>query len=1351
MRPILQKILVQFFVLLAIVCHGQHSQIRFEHLDSKDGLSHNRINSIYQDQLGFIWFGTPSGLNRYDGSMIKVFEPDEDNQFALSNPNIFWMKEGPEGHMWIKPNYGVFAYDVFQERFINIQDLIIQLRIDDYNLTDLIKDEHGNYWFIIENLGVKTYLSDQDTIYHYGGAYRDVVSAALDGKGNIALTHMNGSIELIDTGDPQKTTFIKYPEHLQGKSELKTFIDNAGDFWFYSEAYPFGACRFSPETSSCKHYDADVLGSTLVSGIIQDQAGRVIIGVDHGGLTIIDDQQQTIQSIRNNTSDPNSLSINSVISIYKDKSELVWIGTNKGGVNYFSPKSVNFNFYKNVDARSPKANDLLAIMQADEHTLWLGSDGAGLHRFDRRSGSFTTYRHDPQDPHSLSSDIVVSLSPAADGGIWMGTYMGGLNYFDGQKFTTYRHQKDDPNSPSGDSVWKLYLDSKNRLWLGTLKGGVNVYDSAFQKIYEFNRENGTIKSNYATSFSEDRSGRMWVGTGYGIEIFHPETQTFSHILQDESKEGSLSNNSVLDIYCASDGTMWVGTMYGLNRFDKDKQQFETFTKEDGLPDNIISSILEDDSGDMWFGTFKGLSKLTITDDSLRIFENFDLSDGLQGEMFNERSALKLQSGHLAFGGSNGLNIFDPEQVQFTNEENKLVFLDFYISNHRIRSGEWYNGREWFADGLNQTSAITLKHFENSFTIEFTALNYYQNENTVYKYRLKGFDDQWVTDPNIHRVNYTNLDPGRYTFEVMATDQSHMWSGETKTLNITVLAPFWETPLAYVIYMFVFALALIFTRRVIINKERFRAKVAQEQLEAKRLHELDLMKIKFFTNISHEFRTPLTLILTPIERLMKSTEDEAKKVHYELIHRNARRLLNLVNQLLDFRKMEANQHRLSLASGDIIAFMKSIVDSFTDLSSERHIHLSFESSVPQFFTRFDRDKLEKVMFNLLSNAFKFTHPQGKVAVEIDEVAQKEGVHTIRFAVRDTGIGIPQERKAQVFNRFFQVDNASFNLNHGSGIGLSISKEFVEMHHGEIWVESEVEKGSKFIFELPLKRLLEHREEIETTQIVNSQESVIEPEVHQENCPTILLADDNEDFRFYLRDNLKALYNIYEAPNGKEAWKLAMDKQPDLVVTDIMMPVMTGIELCQKIKRDPRTGHIPVILLTAHYSDDQKLEGFEAGATEYITKPFNFEILIQGIKSAIQLQKQIHASEHRIVAKPSEIAIKSLDEKFIEKAIAIVEENISNANFSVQELSRELAVSRGQLYKKTLEITGKSPIEFIRLIRLKRAAALLEKSQLSVAEVAYKVGFNNPKYFTKYFKQEYKVLPSKYAQSLDRQDT
>lgn len=1334
------KLQLLFFCIILLIWspgEAKFSHIRFEKLDIRDGLSHNRVNSIYQDQLGFMWFATRLGLNRYDGRKIKVIDIDLNDPFAPKTPDIIWMAEGPNGNLWMKTHYGVFAFNVFHERFVDISILLEELQISN-NLSDIVKDEVGNYWFVVAEVGIKKYISSTRQVHHYGGAYRGITSIHPDGHGNMALVHLDGEIELVNTRDPRKNKFIRYPDDIKKTPGLSTYIDADGHYWFYSLTSPYGMTFFDPVSKNVRNFDKKALGSNLVTGILQDQSGRIIVGVDHGGLSIIDKENWQIQNYKNNPSDPNSLSHNSIISLYKDQSGWVWVGSHKGGVNYFSQKSLLFNFYRLTENTVANVNDIWPLIEGSNGTIWMGTDGGGLVHFEPKSGEYTNYVNDLNDVNSLSSNIVVSLARAVDGGLWIGTYFGGLNYFDGKNFTRFSYAPNNPNSICDQSVWVLFIDSHQQLWVGTLKGGIDVYDADFNKLNHFDVDNGTINSNYITSICEDKNGLIWIGTGYGLEIYDPETNRFKHIIKEADNPNSINSNSIMAVYCDRQNNMWIGSMHGLNKFDRRTNKFVSFTREDGLPENLIGSIIEDDLGNIWLSGYKGLSKFSFENGEPH-FENFDISNGLQGDMFNERSSMRLSNGDLVFGGKNGLNIFNPEKIRMIDELKRLVFTDFFVSNHRVSPGELFNGKQWFIDGFNTSEKIILKSDENSFSIEFTALSFYRQEN-MYKYRLVGFDDNW-TIRSYNQASFTNLDPGEYRFEVMGTDHNQRWSNQPISMEILIMAPLWKTPLAYGLYVFIIIGILLASRRAIIQKGKFRARLEQDRLEARRLHEFDLMKIKFITNISHEFRTPLSLILSPVERLLKTVEDPQLKKYYEVIFRNAKRLLTHVNQLLDFRKMEANQHRLSISVGDIVAFVGETTESFTDLARDRKILLNFNSEIPSFLTYFDHDKIEKILFNLLSNAFKFTHSGGKVEVSIKEASHVGDVHNIQICVKDTGIGIgiPKYRHQDVFRRFFQVDqNNNSNINYGSGIGLSISREFVEMHNGQIRVESEIEKGSSFLVELPLSNLTVQREMAD-----EGQNESFPPMEHLESKPTIVLADDNSDFRFYLKDNLKETYNVYEVPNGRIAWREIVSKLPDVVVTDIMMPELNGVDLCKKIKNDPRTAHIPVVLLSAYHSDDQKLAGYEAGAIEYITKPFNFEILTHSIRSAIRLQKDIYASEKLIKVNASEIQITSMDEQFVQKAIEITEQNISNAEYSVLQLSKDLAVSRGQLYKKIMELTGMSPIEFIRSIRLKRAEAFLEKSQLTVSEIAYKVGFNNPKYFSKYFKKQYGMLPSKFA--------
>jgi signal transduction histidine kinase/DNA-binding response OmpR family regulator len=572
----------------------------------------------------------------------------------------------------------------------------------------------------------------------------------------------------------------------------------------------------------------------------------------------------------------------------------------------------------------------------------------------------------------------------------------------------------------------------------------------------------------------------------------------------------------------------------------------------------------------------------------------------------------------------------------------------------------------------------------------------------------------------------------------------VWNDTPTQLVITVLPPFWKTKIAFVMYVVVVLLALLFSRRLILERERMKYRIRQERQEAQQLHELDMMKLKFFTNVSHEFRTPLTLILTPLEKMLRTTGEGEQKKQFLLIQRNARRLLNLVNQLLDFRRMEVQEVKLNASEGDIIGFIHEAANSFNDLSEKKNIRFSFSSSVESLESVFDKDKLEKILFNLLSNAFKFTPDSGSVMVNTD-VIDVGGIRNLRIKVADTGIGIPIDKQEKIFERFFQSDLPKSMVNQGSGIGLSITKEFVKAHGGTIDVESTPDKGSTFTVLLPVPEInAEHKGVEEIEELLPETEEISTETNGLHHKPVLLLVEDNEDFRFYLKDNLKFQYKIIEASNGKSGLKQALENIPDLIVSDVMMPEMNGIELCKKIKNEKSTSHIPVILLTARTAEEQKVEGFDSGADDYVTKPFNFEILQSRIKNLIH-QRELFQKDFRkqIEVRASNVNITSLDEKLIQNAIKFVEQNISNPDFSVEDLSRELAMSRVHLYKKLQALTGKAPLEFIRSIRLQHAAQLLEKSQLTVSEVAYKVGFNNPKYFARYFKEEYNVLPSAYA--------
>lgn len=1342
---------------------AQTSQHRFTRINVDHGLSHNQIKTIFKDRQGFVWIGTIAGLNRYDGYSIRVFRNNPKDSLSLISSDINKVFEGPDDKMWIHTWSGMCIYDPTTERFNrNTNGILQSLSIPGGMIRDIKRDQSGNYWFIHDNQGVFRYSAGSGKTVAFQASEGDsnsistnqVAAWSGDDDGITWFLHSNGILEKVDS----RSGAVLYRDRTLEKRfrgeilEYNMVADRDGDLWCFVSNNNSGVFHFDTSEKRWDHFSVSskpALNANIVRSVVQDDDGLMWIATDHGGINLINKEDRAIRYILHNPEDEKSVCQNSVNVLYKDVDGIIWAGTFKNGVSYHHKNINRFqSFRKEVsNPQSLPYDDINVIVEDYMQNLWIGTNGGGLIYYDRKTNRYRQYLHDPANSNSLSANVIVSMFFGSDRKLWIGTYFGGLNSFDGKNFRRYQHDPDDPNSIGDNSIWEIFEDSYGDLWIGTLGQGVDMFDRKTGVFHHFNTggEN-SIHADYITSFEEDRNGNLWIGTGYGVEFMDRTSGRFTHYLNDPRDAGSLSNNSVLFIYEDSRGFLWVATHGGLNLFHRESAKFESWSDQDGLPHNSILTILEDSQKNLWVSTPHGISNVIVhygagEADSVTLeFKNYDESDGLQGIQFNENAGCRTSLGEMVFAGTNGLNIFKPDEIPMNRKKPTVVLTDFQVFNRTVKVGESIDGSVILTRAIDLTDAVTLRHSDNVFSLEFASPSQFHPEKMRYQYRLEGFDREWIsTGANQRRVTYTNLDPGTYVFSVKAANNDGIWNETPTRLTITILPPFWRTRTAFVIYAIAVLGVLLLARWLVLYNERINFRIQRQREEANRMHELDMIKIKFFTNVSHEFRTPLTLILTPIERLLKTAPDGDYHKQFRLIHRNARRLLNLVNQLLDFRKIEMHEIRFNPSEGDVVKFIREVFSSFSDLSEKKNIRFTFRSSVEQLETLFDQDKLEKILFNLLSNAFKFTPENGSVSLAVDLVAQSDN-SMLRITVEDNGIGIPEDKQERIFERFFQDDLPGSIVNQGSGIGLSITHEFVKIHGGSISVKSDVGKGSCFTVMIPVQAL--------STLPADAGEvaSVTEGESHERASrkPQLLLVEDNEDFRFYLKDNLKLNYSILEARNGKDGWQKALAVIPDLVVSDIMMPEMDGLELCRKIKADAHTSHIPVILLTARTAEEQKIAGFESGADDYVTKPFNFEILQSRIQNLIAQRQAFQKSfgKHFDI-KATDITIASMDEKLIQKAIEIVEKNLSDPDFSVERLSREVGMSRVALYKKLLSLTGKTPIEFIRTLRLQRAAQLLEKSQMSVSEIAYQVGFNNPKYFSRYFKDQFNVLPSLYA--------
>ncbi|HKJ41191.1 MAG TPA: two-component regulator propeller domain-containing protein [Sunxiuqinia sp.] len=1358
---------------------AENEPYKFMHLSINDGLSNNQVKAILKDSQGFMWFGTVRGLNRFDGINFKVYRHDLYDSTSIPFNNIDFLIEDFDGKIWMKSLQDFVIFDPGLESFTRPGHFYKQTKIPVNSLEKLFRDKEGNTWFLTRNRGLFRYNPVEDKVDSLEHIANDTTSIDVqsyvamdeDSKGDFWLVTNTGIVEKMDHAT--KKVAQRFDLSNRFGSEVFTFrlfVDRDDNVWVYSPGQPYGAFFIDQSTGLIIHCGTNEarfkLNNNLVSSIVQDEHGIIWLGTDHGGINLVDKKNGTVKYLVNNPDDEYSVCQNSVNYLYKDSENIIWAGTFKRGISYYHENLVLFQHYHNMpsDPGSLPYNDVNCFVEDKKGNLWIGTNGGGLLYFDRKNNSFQSYKHNSNDPESLSNNIIISLCIDRNEKLWIGTYFGGLDRFDGKVFHHHRHDPNNPSSLSDNRVWKIFEDSRHNLWIGTLNGGLDLYDRDKDVFYHnLATDMNSVGSNFIISIMEDSEGFLWMGTSDGVDRLNLFTKRFDHFTPEPGIPGKLSDKNVVDIHEDGRGYIWIGTHEGLNVYSKTEKKFRVFTENDGLPDSNIKTILEDQQNNLWVATTNGISRIEVVNapehatlDQMKIrVANYDIMDGLQGKEFNENAAYRTKAGELIFGGSNGFNLFNPEQLGEQHPNNKIVLTSFKVFNQEVPVGVPFRNRVILDKSITQQNEITLHHNENVFSFGFAALNFFQPEKNSFQYQLQGFNNEWLkSDVHNSEATFTNLNAGEYLFRVRVSgDGGSHWQEMNPPLKIIITPPFWLSKWAYAVYFVFSVLILLVARRILVERERLKFAAEQEHQEAVRIQQLDTLKTKFFTNISHEFRTPLTLILSPLEKLIQQSENDKLKNQYIFIHRHARRLLAMVNQLLDFRKMELQKVEAKKSWGDLIDFVREVGASFQDLADGKRINFKFKSNKDELYTYFDQDKVEKIVSNLLSNAFKFTAEKGKIKLLVSlEESEKSGEGVVEIVVKDNGIGIPEEKQEQIFDRFFQNDLPSSFVNQGSGIGLSLVSEYVAILGGTIEVKSTEEKGSSFIVRIPVQ-LFSEAEIVEINQTAEKKQTISyfresrllsknEPR-HDTSKKSILLAEDNEDFRFYLKDNLRGNFNIYEAGDGKKAWELIKKQLPDLVVSDVMMPLMDGLELCEKIKADGRTTQIPVILLTAKTETEQALDGFESGADDYISKPFDFRILESRIENLIHSRERLRISYQTMLnLSPEKVAVDSQEEKLLNKALDVVEKNMENASFSVEDLSRELGMSRVSLYKKLTQLTSKSPVEFIRIIRLKRAADLCENSQLSVSEIAYRCGFNSPRYFSKYFKQTYKKLPSEY---------
>lgn len=1315
--------IMSFLLLMFVLCaSAQVAEPRFHRLSYNDGLSNNTVNCIYKSSKGFLWIGTTLGLDRYDGFRIRSYFYDPNNPTSLPDGNIFEITEDAEGMLWMNTSMGYCVFNPVTETF----ERDIQGWMERHGMKGKPRfvhaDKRRNLWIATEEMEV----------YHYDFGTRRAtladkrrklprghVSSITSAGGKVVITYDNGTLACID-GKTMNATWVNdyIPKHGgTGFKKYRTFVDSRGNYWvWWSE----GMMTYVAAERKWKHFD-----KPLVTYVAEDRGGNILIATDHDGLLRVDGRSGATQKMLHSPADAYSLPDNTLSCIYVDNLGVVWIGAYRMGLVYYLDSQNKFG--------TLPLGDICTMAEGRDGTLWLGSNDVGILRYDFKTGHTEHIGHGSS---SLKSDIVVSSLAAKDGSLWFGTYEGGLARMREGDFTVYTKGA---SGLANNNVWALAELDDGRIAIGTLGSGVQLFNPATGRFQTYNRHNSRLKSDYVASLAVAKDGNIIIGHSQGLSLLNIKTLKITdlpgHDVNGATPSGAAIYASVNQICRDSRGLVWVATISGLKVYDDTDNRLYTVNLQEKHPYTDVCAIAEDRSGTMWVTTGGSVKSIRLKRESggLMFYVNtYGRPDGLQTRTLNKRSILCLRDGRVLIGGSDGVNVIHPQLTSRHDNPAQVVFSDIAVYDHVLGVGEKFNNHVILPKAINESRHVSLGHDEGTFTVQLSTDNIGTPERLRFMYRLKGLDDRWMTTmENQPVVQFTNVPQGHYSLEVRPIDVYGKPKGQVETLDIIVRPPFYLSLWAWMLYVAAVMWGVWSVRRRIVR----RRKEAAERMEMQKRQEVDEMKMVFLTNISHELRTPLTLILSPLGSMIKREGDQQTREKMKMMQRNAMKLLDMVNQLIDLRRLVKKGAQLNLQRADVVSFVRGVSNQFVQLA-DKSIAFTFSADAETIIASYDSDKLGKIVYNLLSNAFKFTPAGGAVSVSV--TLAEDGM--VAISVADTGTGVSDEDKKHIFERFYQ--SAANGHTAGSGIGLNLAMEFAKMHGGTITVADRPGGGTVFTVTL-------HAAGAETTggKLTETAESAAENTENtgtEQGCTTpeheILVVDDNDDFLQFMVSELSPTYRVTTAHDGEEALRLISGHKPDLVLTDIMMPGMDGNELCRHIKQGKDTANLPVMMLTARLSEENEIESRECGADDYVKKPFNIDLL------HIRINRLVNPSrahdKGKIEPKITDEKITSVDEQFVADATAFVEKNISDTDLSVEQMSQELGMSRVKLYRRTVSVTGKTPSEFIRLIRLRHAEQLLAKSQLNISEIAYQVGFSSQRYFSKCFKELYGCLPSEY---------
>lgn len=1289
----------------------------FQHIDTRG----SSVSGICKDRSGTIWLATSTGLKNYGELMSR--RPSFETYLQALDVHTESVQCDGEGKLWLRTVLrSMVVYDPKTNEVIeDVEALLQSWGIRVWYDFDLLIDRQYRFW-IYKDGTLYCYERPDNRLRSFNAPDGKILSLTIGQKEAYFCTA--DSLYALDIASFACHTRTKLPFQFTGKIVLHE--DTGGNLWLGHNNI---LLRY---IATGNHWDicADKLKSDIM-GILSQPDGTVCVGTNGDGLWLFNADGKLNRILRYDPFHKGGLYNDHLGAIYCDDMGNLWITYTKQGMSVYNPQYQDYYMqhlasllHRNIP------DDILSFYTDPGGKLWIGTDGNGAYCVDSKRGT-------EEQLEGLEEAAVVSMFMDSKSRQWVGVYRHGLICIENGKRTRYFE---------GLSPYCIIEDAKGYIYVAILGQGlhrIQPESGEAQKIY--------LGGEWVMEMVCGQEQKIYIAATDGLHILDTGIQQIETLLGNRAGTQSFSNEDLAAVAYDSRGWVWVlcNRRQGVvNIFDLKNDTIITLPQ---LKDYNIKSFVEDDRGDMWLASDQGIVQITVRTNRVtgkHVLHTYYYQNDNSHESvyYNFRAAKKLPDGRLIFGSTNGYQVINPvilsSLMSRKQEYSPIKFTSLRVNDSPVMAGKPYNGRILLNENITYVRKLDLEYYENNISLELYPQDYGVPFKRNYYYWLDNWSTEWMS-VNDYTVMLANLPPKSYKLFIREQDITGELSGNLAELEIIIRPPMWKSTIAYICYAILFAVLLTILFYYWYNKQKYKLRLKQMEMEAERQFQMNEMKLRFFTNISHDFRTPLSLIITPLEDYLSHAEDHDRmKIFLEPVHRNAVRLLNLVNQVLDFRKLEVYGGTLNLSYGDIISFMKEVCSSFAVLADDSHLMLSFHSSVEKLEMSFDKDKVTKIMMNLLSNAFKFTSSEGSVHVSI-EVWNTE----LQVKVADTGRGIPDADKQRIFERFYQSSGQN-TIGMGCGIGLHIVKEFVELHKGKITVMDNQPQGAVFLFTLPI--LKDEKKAISLTAAKEDlqEEETIMDENKRSDAAFLLLVEDNPDFLAYMSKTLSDKYRILQAHHGKEALEILKNNSVDIIISDVMMSEMDGLVLCKTVKNNIETSHIPIILLTAKVLEEDELKGLEMGADDYITKPFNLSILRHRIQKL--LDRNLHSHERfkkEIEINPSEITITPLDEKLIADAIRIVEENMENSGFSVDMLSSQLGMHRTSLYKKLLFVTGKTPIEFIRLLRLKRAMQLLGKSQLYVSEISYKVGFNSPKIFAKYFREEFGMSPREYLKSLN----